>query len=146
MGAPGNYIYPISLILFILVSVLKEIYGFELVRGVNIVIALSAIYCVFYYFRHTSTNNVIMRFLNVLGKHSLEIYICHFFFLFKIPVMGKIIHNISLSNDHDFSILNPSIICSIVFTLINIFLCYLFIKIVQKSSFLYQILFGRKSA
>jgi peptidoglycan/LPS O-acetylase OafA/YrhL len=106
---------------------------------------LSAIYAVFYFFKNfLDDSNIIYRFVNQLGKFSLEIYILHFFFLIKIPVLGETIHHWVLNGGGGKLVFVSGISLSLIMALLNLFFCYIVIKILSKSQILYSLLLGRQ--
>lgn len=141
----NNYIYPASLILVVSLFIVETRRDCTLLPGASMIVSVSAIYAVFYFFRNNHSDNMLLKFMNILGRHSLEIYVCHFFFLFKTPFVGDIIHKISLSagTRSDAAIFIIGLIASVVISLYIICLCFLFMQIIGKSTWLYRILFGR---
>ena len=77
----NNYVYTISIILFVGLYVDNNICNLPLVNfGLGIVRTCAAIIVVFCIFKKAYPNKIMSR-LNNLGRRSLEIYILHFFFL-----------------------------------------------------------------
>jgi fucose 4-O-acetylase-like acetyltransferase len=143
-----NWLYSLSIVVFVSLFVVFDIYGYKLPHGglvINKLLPLSAIYAVFYFFKNfLDDSNIIYRFVNQLGKFSLEIYILHFFFLIKIPVLGETIHHWVLNGGGGKLVFVSGISLSLIMALLNLFFCYIVIKILSKSQILYSLLLGRQ--
>ena len=143
-----NWLYSISIVVFVSLFVSRYLYDLKLPYGELIIhklIPLSAIYAVFYFFKNFQNNsNVIYLFFNHLGKYSLEIYILHFFFLIKMPLIGETIHHWVLNGGGGKMVFVSGISLSLIMSLLNLFFCFMMVKILSKSQILYRFLLGRQ--
>lgn len=92
-----NWGYTLSLVLFVCLYITFRHIGIKLTIGgivISPLLPLLAIYTIFFLFRSMDTSKT-AKVLNWMGRHSLEIYILHFFFLFKIPFIGDFIHDLA---------------------------------------------------
>lgn len=143
-----NWLYSLSIVVFIVLFVSFSIYDYKIPYGgfiINKIMPLSAIYAVFYFFKtYYDNSNIIYRFFNYLGKYSLEIYILHFFFLIKIPILGDTIHHYALNGGGDKFIFVSNVIVSFVMAILNLIFCCIVMKVLQKSQILYSLILGRQ--
>jgi len=102
-----------------------------------LLLPFAAIFSFLHYFQTIDNGGKLFYLFQKLGKFSLEIYILHFFFLTKIPWEGTL----------DLLTCRTSIVLQFVSSLllsaINIFICFIIISFISKSSLLNKILFGR---
>ena len=100
------------------------------------------ILAVCYFVLHESNTKWFCKVIQWLGRHSMEIYILHFFFMTKFPELGdytiKVFENKGLSPVFVFQFLT-----SFFESCIIIVLCCIAINIISKSKLLSKLLFGR---
>lgn len=85
-------------------------------------------------------SEMLPKWLSVVGKYSLEIYVLHWFFLPKMQDWGKYLLSQASFNEN---IILTAMICSIVSAFIIAF-CMIAVKIVKQSSILDYLCFGVK--
>lgn len=111
-----------------------------------ICIPLSAIVCCWQLFRFEFAGGKIVGWLQFLGKHSLEIYLLHFLFAIKMPIVGELVSEyVAMDNwrtDATASCLQ--LIHAIVVSVIICLLCIATFKILRYSPMLSLLMFGRK--
>lgn len=77
---------------FFLLYVIYNIYTIGYGKWVSLWISQLAVLCliisIFYAFSRYNTKSYLMKFLSYMGKHTLEIYLLHFFFVMKLPKIG----------------------------------------------------------
>lgn len=142
-----NWVYSLALFAFIFLTIWRTIYGFYVPKYsiTNCMIPISAIVVFVYLFKNgIKEQSRTIKLVQYIGRHSLEIYILHLFFLFPIYFLGE--YMIELQNTimgvrtSFFLELASSFIISVV----NISLCYLTMNMINKSNILSQIFLGRK--
>ena len=106
---------------------------------------LSGIICCWQLFRYIFTKGRIINTLRYLGKHSLEIYILHFYFAFKLPEVGLRVIELSKTGvAYDITTaLNIQLLLSVTMSCVICLLCILTFKILRFSNILSLIIFGR---
>ena len=146
----NNYVYTICLLLFtiLIYAFFSNWDQYKLLHFLFLLIPVSAIVCLVYICKHkTNQENRITHLLNYIGRYSLEIYIIHFLFgirLFTISDYAtRMIHSEYWRDylwGHTFML-----ITSIIYSVILIVICLLFIQIIRTSNILSVILLGRKN-
>ena len=136
-----NWLYSLCIVVFMSLFAVFDIYDYK-IPLIHKLIPLTAIYAIVYYF---DNSNIFYRFFNQLGKFSLEIYILHFFFLIKIPLLGETIHHWVLNGGGGKFVFVSGISLSLIMSLLNLLFVFLVIKIISKSQILYRLLLGRQS-
>ena len=131
-------IFVISLILINNTSVcdintLKILIRSFIIRYAGLFIVVSLFY------RHRSyfaENNRISRAMQYVGRHTLDIYMLHYFFIdFNSTIASKI---------HNLGHLPLEVTCISILALANIALCLLLSQCIRNSRFLAKYLFGAK--
>lgn len=90
------YLFLIFLLVFVLPYTLVNIHQIIVVFS-----RIFAIYAIFYHFRDTfDKKGTIATRLSIIGKHTLEIYLLHFFLLMRFPWAENAI--LSITNDSCF--------------------------------------------
>ena len=79
-----NWTFTIVLTYFIAYLTLMFIYKYYISYGY-----LAGVLAVWYLFKNAYTHEKSLRWWSFLGRHSLEIYLFHFFFIIHIPFVGK---------------------------------------------------------
>ena len=140
-----NWGYTLSLLLFVCLYIVFRMVGLKLTAGgivITPLMPLTGIYVIFYFFKIIKDKNIAV--LNWLGRHSLEIYILHFFFLIKVPFVGDFIHDSALVGGGKLSFV-MGVCFSLVMAIINIGFCYGTWIIIIQSNILSQVLLGRRN-
>ena len=144
-----NWGYTLSLLLFVFLYTIFYTVGIKLTAGgivIHPLMPLAVIYAIFYFFKIKDTSvdeKEKMTVLNWLGRHSLEIYILHFFFLVRVPFVGDFIHESALiGGGRLLFVMGISI--SLLMAVINMCFCYGVWLVISKSNLLSQLLLGRK--
>lgn len=146
----SNIAYTICLILFILllsISFNQQQHNKFLLQ-MTLMIPLCGIVCMIYLTKNCiSQNSFYARALNYLGKHSLEIYIIHFFFNFRLFMISD--YAISMIHSSSYRDVfwghTCMLVSSIVFSAIMIALSLLTMHVFRASNFLSILLLGRKN-
>ena len=94
-----NWVYTCALALFGLLTYVITIKGFHIPQQsiTGCLLPISAIIACVYLFKEGLANNTSLgvRWLQDIGRHSLEIYIIHFFFLFKAYKIGGCVQKLA---------------------------------------------------
>lgn len=110
-------------------------------------IPISAIISLVYLFKvgfaHSSSR--LISWLQDIGKHSLEIYIIHGYFLFRMYFVGEFVLEQANTIGGGRTIFITQLITSIIASIIIIILSYLVCNVINKSKILSPLLLGRKS-
>ena len=110
------------------------------------ILPISAIVACVYLFKDgLSGNSIIEKYLQDIGRHSLEIYIIHNFFLFRMCRIGDFILNQAYLDETGRTIFFVQLVSSFLSSVVIIVLCYLVMNIINKSQVLSLVLLGRKS-
>lgn len=108
---------------------------------------LSGIICCWQLFRFHFTDGKIVKTFQYLGKHSLEIYILHFYFACNIPIIGTcVIELTKTGNAYNITTAcNIQLIMSLLISCIICVLCIATFKVIRFSNVLSLLIFGRKN-
>ncbi len=139
-----NTLYTIAFIVFIVLYLMLNVYHIEITKGgilINPLRPLAAIFVVFYLFK-SMKDNIISRWMNHLGRHSLEIYILHFFFLLKLPAIGDMIAQLANRGGAKITFV-LGILLSLLIAAITIYFCKVVYLVISRSNILSQLLLGR---
>lgn len=138
-------VFDISLILFLVFNVLRQKYpNFHLPTPLFVLCPLAGS-CVFYYiFKNIFSKGQIYEFFKLLGFYSLEIYIIHGLFIYKIPQIGMFIDTLYGFKDDFITRSNIGLFMAFVISIIVIFMSMLLIRVVETSKVLKYFLFGKK--
>lgn len=110
------------------------------------VLPISAIVaCVYLFKEGLSGNSIIEKCLQDIGRHSLEIYIIHNFFLFRMCRIGEFVFEQASVEGGGRTIFFVQLVSSFLSSVVIIVLCYLVMNIINKSRILSLVLLGRKS-
>ena len=139
-----NWIYTLCIIVFIIMflalSIEKiipdEYWSFFLM-------ALSGVLICYIVCRGIRQNNKIITLINSIGRYSLEIYLIHFFFEFRFPLLGELYINEYKMVGVTGVVFLQLIITSILSALV-ILLCYIVHNVLKKSELLSFLLLGRR--
>ena len=142
-----NWIYTIALAVFGVMTYWITIEGNHIPKQsiTGMLLPISAIIALIYLFKEgLSGESKIEKWLQYLGVHSLEVYILHLFFLFRMYPVGKYILDQANSDGGGRTIFIVQLITSLVASVVIIYLCYLVMNIISKSSLLSLLLLGRR--
>lgn len=143
-----NWIYTIALVGFGFLTYWITIKGYHIPKQsvTGCVLPISAIMVLVYLFKegYAGTSWVEQR-LQYLGKHSLEVYVLHLFFLFPMYRVGEYVLDHVNTRGSWSLIFFIQLTSSLLISVIIIWLCYLVMNVVNKSSVLSLLLLGRKS-
>lgn len=143
-----NWVYTISLLIFGFLTYWITIEGNHIPKQsvTGCVLPISAIVLLIYLFKEgLSGASKAELWLQKLGKHSLEVYILHLFFLFPMYRVGEYVQ------EHVNNVVGGQLvffvqtITSLIVSVVIVYLCYLVMNIINKSSLLSLLLLGRKS-
>ena len=144
-----NWVYTLSLAAFGFLTYWCTIIGNHIPKQsiTWCLIPISAIVACVYLFKEGLANNQShsLMWLQDIGRHSLEIYIIHFFFLFRMYPVGDFVLRLANADGGGRTIFFVQITTSFAASVIIIALCYIIMNIINKSNILSQILLGRKS-
>jgi len=141
----SNLAYSISIIIFMALLVYTSMLNFNVKIPLSgITSSFCGIYAVFYLFKVKLNNPYATKVFSYLGRHSLELYILHFFFLTKLPFVGDFIQQTSAVGGGRI-IFVMGIVLSLFLSVINILLSLLAMNIIKTSRLLSMVLLGRKS-
>ena len=144
-----NWVYSLALLVFGFLTYWCTIMGNYIPKQsiTWCLIPISAIVACVYLFKEGLANNQSrsLMWLQDIGRHSLEIYIIHFFFLFRIYPIGEFVLEQANTDGGGRTIFFAQATTSFVASVIIIALCYLVMNIINKSNILSQMLLGRKS-
>ena len=142
-----NWVYTIALLLFGFLTYWITIEGNHIPKQsvTGCVLPISAIVaCVYLFKEGLSGTSKVELWLPKLGKHSLEMYILHLFFLPRTYQIGEYV--LRLANaDGGRTVFFVQFISSLLLSIIIIYMCYMVMNIINKSSLLSLLLLGRKS-
>ena len=91
-----NIVYSLSLIIFLtlfFVSTFGYLNGFGFLLTVTI--GFPAIFVLYYFFKNSLNEGRSFKVFSLLGKRSIEIYLIHFFFAFKLTELGEYLAGIT---------------------------------------------------
>lgn len=91
--ASSNLCYTLSLVVFIWAMFLLH-HTHPVVSHLSFMITIApfaGILCAYYLFSMRFTEGSIVRAFRYIGRHSLEIYILHFYFIFSVPLVGQFV-------------------------------------------------------
>ncbi len=143
-----NWVYTIALIVFGVMTYWITIVGCHIPKQsiTGMLLPISAIIALIYLFKEgLSGESKIEKWLQYLGTHSLEVYILHLFFLFRMYPIGDFVLNHANSDGGGLTIFFVQLTTSLITSIIIIYLCYLVMNIISKSSLLSLLLLGRKT-
>jgi fucose 4-O-acetylase-like acetyltransferase len=144
-----NVVYSLSLIIFLTLFFLGTL-GYFSMGGIigfalKYIIPFSAIFALYYFFiyiyRERGGKKVgVLNLFSYLGTHSIEIYLIHFFFTFRLTELGDYLIGIEFYGTS----LLIQIVYSIIVSMIVIGISLGVYRIISKSKVLSFILFGKK--
>lgn len=107
---------------------------------------ICVIYLVCYICKERISKGFVTTILTYLGRHTLEIYLIHVFFLVNIPVIGNIILQYSSSGNVRYIMTGQSIelMIALVLSIINIIMCSMVYEPLKVFPVLYECFLGRK--
>ena len=141
MSKPG---YAVSVITFAMLFTVSQTGWFTIPLLQNVLMAFAAIYAVFYMFRtFTASAGRPLKAFDFMGRHSLEIYILHGFFLSKVPSIGRFILEGSSVGGGRFTFV-AGIVLALAMSAVCLLLCYLAWQVLKPSDLLSQLFLGRK--
>jgi fucose 4-O-acetylase-like acetyltransferase len=135
-----NLVYSLSLVMFFTLLFLRIFKDISVIGG-GYIICFSAI-CFLYYLFRNCLNNQSKGFIifSYLGVHSIEIYLIHFFFTFRLIELGTYLVSIKFYGTN----LLIQLLYSIVISVIVIGLSLGVARIISNSKILSFILLGKK--
>lgn len=148
-----NLAYTICLILFTILSCAYFQYLSDNCKFWSLIsrfrlTPISAIVCILYLTKYKINQETrVAHLLNYLGKYSLEIYIIHFLFNFRVfMITDYAIELIHSDNCNDFLWGHTfMLITSVLISVVMIILCLLVIHVIRTSNILSVFLLGRKN-
>lgn len=139
----NNHVFTFSLVGFALLFWCNY-FSIANIPFTNIFKSLFAIFAVFYIFRnHVEKSPRLNAFFQYLGNKSLELYIVHFFFLVKMPIMGEKFFVKIYEWGGVISVFNISLIWSLIGSAVVILFSLVTIYIIKCSKLLSPLLLGR---
>lgn len=142
-----NWVYTIALMVFGFFTYWITIEGHHIVKQsvTGCVIPISAIVMLTYLFKEgLSGTSKIEQWLQKLGEHSLEVYTLHLFFMFPMYRVGEYVIKHAGDVGGAQLIFIVQMITSLLVSVIIVYMCYLVMNIINKSSVLSLLLLGRK--
>lgn len=90
--------------------------------------------------------NRFLKFLSWLGVNTIEIYILHFYFGYKIPMFGNFIIENLMSTDKSIVVTNLTLelIVISILTLCMMFLSIMLSKVIKANKYISLLMFGRE--
>lgn len=140
----NKHIYSLSLVFFCLSCCVEIPYtGF---MSINLQ-SLSAIYCCLYVFIECFTKGIAIDYFKRIGKKTLQIYILHLFFAFKITQIGDYFLVLSSASKMEFATTFViQLLYSLVVSLVIIELCLYTGKLIKTSPLCAFILLGESES
>ncbi len=144
-----KYLIPIIANVCALISIVYFICIYKMVvipSYINYICVFSTIVALFYLFKNKLFFKSVTDCLEYLGKHSMEIYILHFYFLVQMTCIGDVILYY-IDKGSLFSFLNSQtleLFISIVVAIVNVFMCIVVFEPLKVFKKVYYIMFGRK--
>lgn len=110
------------------------------------IMSSSAIYTIYTLFKcYTSKDGIIFNWCNIMGKHSIEIYLLSSFFTPRFPEVSRFIYNLSLrSNEYLASSIFIQVVLGVSLSAYCVVCCMLASKIICKSKYGAYLMFGKK--
>ena len=143
-----NWFFTCALVIFGFLTYWITIQGYHIPRQTltGCILPISAIFIFVYLFKEGFANSRSrsIKWLQDLGRHSLEIYIIHGFFLFRVHYIGDYVLKLANTGGGQ-TIFFVQLTTSFVSAVVIILLCYMVMNVINKSSILSQVLLGRKS-
>lgn len=119
---------------------------FPLIQHITTISRIILLYIVFYTYRdYFATTTNCSKALTYIGKHTLEIYLIHYFLLFKIDNVANYLYN--LQNSYCFrggAGLFPEILIIGTLAIVISFSCIIIRKIIDTIPYLSMLCFGTK--
>lgn len=143
-----NWVYTLALLVFGFLTYWITICGnyFPKQSQTGCLLPISAIIFLVYLFKNgLSETSRPVQWLQDLGRHSLEIYIIHFFFLFRMHRIGEFVMQQAHILGGGRTIFFVQVTSSFIASVVIIVLCYIVMNMINKSKVLSQIFLGRKS-
>jgi fucose 4-O-acetylase-like acetyltransferase len=146
----SNWVFTICLIIFIVdtyVNNLTDVRGWHL-YGLGYLYSISGIACSYYLFKNTfdGMGGAILKGLRYVGKHSLEVYILHFYFVLSFPAIGRMINQYMLGDSFSKAAGSTvEIVSSVILATVVCTLSLTVARVVRTSNFLSQYFLGRKN-
>lgn len=136
--------YSVAVVTYVLLFVASMTDLFKIPLIQNVLMAFAAIYAVFYLFRSFPTPaGRPLRLFDFMGRHTLEIYILHGFFLSRVPSIGRFILETSSVGGGRFTFV-AGIVVALAMSAVCLLLCYLAWQVLKPSDLLSQLFLGRK--
>ena len=133
--------------LFLLLFSIYCIYTIGGGKNVLLVFSQIAIVCIiiaiFQAFNQYRSESLVMQAFKYMGKHTLEIYIIHGFFLFKMPEIGSFISSKCLSLPAPLTGLSIEILVAIILSLINVAMSAAVYEPLKAFPLIYRLFLGR---
>lgn len=88
----------------------------------------------------------ILKGLRYVGKHSLEVYILHFYFVLSFPAIGRMINQYMLGDSFSKAAGSTvEIVSSVILATVVCTLSLTVARVIRTSNFLSQYFLGRKN-
>lgn len=143
-----NWCYTVSLLIFSCAMVVLNTPGTMRWPAylAHLLSPFAGIVCAYYLFKNTFTAGKIVGWLQHLGRHSLEIYILHFYFVLSIPKVGMlVIDYMQDSSFHQSMGSTFQLLYGIAGATIICILSMLAAKVLRTSNLISMVFMGRKN-
>lgn len=104
---------------------------------------LIIIIAIFYAFNRYKNDSMSMKLFRYMGKHSLEIYIIHGFFLLKLPEIGEFIKQKCISQTTPLTGLSIEILVAVILSLLCIAMSAVVYESLKAFPLIYRLFLGR---
>ena len=140
-----KWVYSVSLIIFAVYNIISIKYAnLTMPYIMELIPAISGTVVAMTIFKTIITSGYLYEYLKTLGFFSLEIYIAHGFFVCKIPQIGEFIESLNCSEDLLMTQSTVELFVSTFISIIVITMVMLFVRVVEESSVLKFVLFGKR--
>lgn len=140
-----EWVYTIALLVFGGLTYWITIVGNRIpkISLTGCLVPISAIVMLVYFFKNgKNETSVVEKWLQNHGRNSLEIYVIHFFFLFKMHRVGTFVIE-QANTGSGTTIFFVQTMTSLIASIVIILFCYVVMSSIHKSSLLSVILLGR---
>jgi fucose 4-O-acetylase-like acetyltransferase len=147
--ADKNIIFTISLCMFVFLywNQYVHYFNYSIWFLPSALIPISAIICVWYFFKNECKFRFFNKIFSLLGRRSLEIYLLHWYFQIIIPSLGfDYIHVLSNTDQYGMQIgvINLYLVLMIIVSIVVILGTLMLRKIISTSNILSFLILGRR--